>query len=207
MKLQGSIDFLAALLLAASVACADRIPTLPTAKQAVQAANLKLDPGARNQVVIIEGRNSDTDLRLRQWDMTFFDTNKLGGGAIVRVKDGAVVGKSTSVRMFDDARWNRFGRNFTGYEDSEIINPSRWRIDSDEAIKSALGNSKLTGWQVTQAIVTLRKLSDGDVPPVWRIKLRARPVSNPRRERWVGYLQFNGETGELLRDELRIEEP
>ena len=37
---------------------------------------------------------------------------------------------------------------------------------------------------------------------VWRVRVHARPKDDPTRERWVGYLQFNADTGELLRDEL-----
>ncbi len=52
--------------------------------------------------------------------------------------------------------------------------------------------------------MVLRKPSDGNVPPSWRLRLRARPSDNPSRERWIGYLQYNAETGELLADELTV---
>lgn len=195
-----------AVLLGVVTAWADTKLVLPSAKQAVEMVNTQINATTRNQIVVIEGSDSNTDLRPRRWDITFYDAGELNSGLLARVKDGALVSKSTSVRMFDDARWNRFTRNFSGYHDTEVINPARWLYDSDAIIKSALAHPKLAGLQVTALRLTLRKLSDGDVPPVWRVMLRARSPMNPRRDRWIGHLQFNAENGQLLADELRVEQ-
>ena len=175
---------------------------LPTAKGALALANAKVDTNAQNQVIVIEGNRSDSDLRPRQWDITMFDTNRVNNGLLVRVKDGAVVSQSGSVRMFDDAHWNHFDRNLSGYSTKEIVNLKRWKLDSDQILRVAQTHPKLAGLQVMEVVLTLRKASDGDVPPVWRIKVRARPQNNPRREGWIGYLEYNAENGELLGDEL-----
>jgi hypothetical protein len=178
---------------------------LPTAKQAVALANAKVNLNTRDLVISIDGTDSDSDLRPRQWDITFYDDKRMQGGTLVRVKDGAAVSKSASVRLFDDARWSRFGRNFTGYDASEIINVGRWSLDSDKTLSSALAQPELEGLQVTSIKLLLRKPSDGDVAPVWWIHLRARSIKNPKYECWIGYLQFDAETGKLLADELRTE--
>jgi hypothetical protein len=154
---------------------------------------------------LIEGTDSDSNLVPRLWDITLFDTNRVNYGLIVRVKDGAVVSKSGSLRLFDDAHWSHFGRNFSGFYREEIINPKRWKLDSDQIVRAVQAHPKLAGLQVTQVVLTLRKVNDGDVPPVWRIKVRARPQQNPKRESWAGFLEYNAETGELLADELRVE--
>jgi hypothetical protein len=179
--------------------------TVPTAKQALEVANLQIATNAQNQVIMMEGTRSDSSLSPRQWDITFFDTNRVNDGLMVRVKDGAVVNKSGSLRMFDDPRWSRFGRNFAGYYPDEVIKLKRWKLDSDQIVRTAQAHPKLTSLQVTDVVLLLRKSSDGDVPPVWRIKVRARPPQKPSRESWVGYLEYNAETGELLVDELRVE--
>lgn len=178
---------------------------VPTAKQAVELANQKIDASARNHILIIEGDHSDSDMRPRQWDITFYDTAKKHGGVLVRVKDGAVVSTSRSVRLFDDARMSRFERNFSGYDNSEVMNASRWRMDSDEVITKALRHPSLKQVQATEVRLTLRKLSDGDVPPVWHVKVRARQLDKPKRDRWVGYEEFNADYGELLVDQLRVD--
>ena len=177
----------------------------PTAKAAVGLANAKLDPIVQDQVLMMEGFDSDSNLRPRIWDITYYDAKRIQGGTMVRVKDGAVVSITGSFRLFDDARWSRFGRNFSGYDLAEIISVGRWMLDSDQVLATALSQTKLAGLQVTKVVMTLRKPSDGDVAPAWLIEFRARPVNNPRRERWIGYLQYDAETGKLLRDELRVE--
>jgi hypothetical protein len=155
--------------------------------------------------MIMEGSVSDSNLQPRQWDVLLYDPKRTNGGTVVRVKDGAVKSVGASVRMFDDARWKHFGRNFSGYNTGEIISMSRWGIDSDKLISSVVALPKLADVQVTEVRLTLRKLSDGDVPPVWTIKLRARPKHNPSRERWIGSLQVNAESGEVIADNLNVD--
>jgi hypothetical protein len=178
---------------------------VPTAKNALAIANGSVDEGVKDQVISFEGTSSDSTLQPRQWDVVLYDPARSNGGTIVRVKDGAVMSVGASVRMFDDARWKKFGRNFTGYDLSEIINMGRWTIDSDKLIASVIAIPKLANIQVTEVKLMLRKLSDGDVPPIWTITLRARPKHNPSRERWIGNLQVNAESGEVITDNLNVD--
>jgi hypothetical protein len=177
---------------------------VPSAKNALAIANGPVDDAVKDQVMSVEGTSSDSNLQPRQWDFVLYDPNRANGGTIVRVKDGAVKSVGSSVRMFDDGRWKKFGRNFTGYDPSEIISMGRWTIDSDKLISSVVGLPKLADVQVTAVRMSLRKLSDGDVPPVWTIQLRARPKHNPSLERWVGSLQVNAESGEVISDNLNL---
>lgn len=175
-----------------------------TAKQAVTLANQQVDEHVHNQVLLVEGRQSDSQLRPRVWDVTLYDHKRANGAAVLRVKDGAVTSLTGSVRLFDDARWSRFGRNFTGFHVDEIMQWSRWSMDSDQAIAKAVADPRLSAYEVTGVVLQLRKLSDGNVPPVWRVKVRARPKANAAGERWVGYIQFDAETGSVIKNELRV---
>ncbi len=177
---------------------------VPAAKQALALANEKVDAEVQDRVIRLIGKMSDSNLRPRLWEITLYDTTRLNDGVQVRVKDGAVASVSSSVRMFDDGRWKNFSRNFSGYWPGEVIDVGRWAVDSDQVVNTARTHPKLAGYELTEVSLVLRKLSDGDVPPHWRIRLRARPADNPTRERWVGYLQYNAETGELLKEELTI---
>ncbi len=175
-----------------------------TAKQAVNLANQQVEEHSQKQVLLVEGKQSDSQLRPRIWDVALYDHKRANGAAVVRVKDGAVTSLTGSVRLFDDARWSRFDRNFTGFHVDEVVKLARWKVDSDEVVAKAVANPRLSGHEVTAVTLAFHKLSDGDVPPIWRIKLRARPKDQASRERWVGYLQFNAESGELIKDELRV---
>jgi hypothetical protein len=198
----------AALVLAAGGIGVDAVGegiTVPTAKNVLGIANNPVDDDVKDQVMIMEGSISDSNLQPRQWDVVMYDPKRTNGGTIVRVKDGAVKSVGASVRMIDDGRWKHFGRNFSGYNTGEIISMSRWGIDSDKLISSVVALPKLAEVQVTEVRLTLRKLSDGDVPPVWTINLRARPKHNPSRERWIGSLQVNAESGEVIADNLNVD--
>ena len=177
---------------------------LPSAKQALALANEQVDADVKDQVVVMVGVNSDSDLRPRVWEIVLYDPNRINDGVKLTVKDGAVTAISSSLRMFDDGRWKSFSRNFSGYWPEEIINVGRWAKDSDAIIEAVKSHASLAEYAVTELQFNLRKLSDGDVPPAWRVRVRARPKDNAFREHWVGYLQFNADTGELLRDELTV---
>lgn len=176
-----------------------------TAKQALAKANARVEKEVRDQLIVVQGEQSDTLLRPRVWDITLFDPSRTHRAAVVRVKDGEAVSVVSGLRLFGDARWSRFGRNFSGYEAGEIIDPSRWALDSDKVIALAVRCPKLDGLEVTAVRLSLGKASDGNVPPLWEIALCARLKSDPRRERWIGYLRYNAETGDLLADELRVD--
>jgi len=177
-----------------------------TAKQALARAQAVVGPAIAPQLISVEGMDSDPQLRMRVWDFTFYEPQRGQRGVVVRVKDAALIGtRGANLRLFEDARWRHFGRNFSGFEPTEVLNLNHWVLDSDRIVANVLSHSRLTGLEVTAVRLWLRKPSDGDVPPQWRVEVRARPRSDPRQEKWIGFLQFSAETGQLLVDELRVE--
>lgn len=193
-----------AVAVALMIGGAARAIELPTAKGALALANEQVDASVKDMVIVIRGLRADTNLRPRIWEITLYDTNRLNDGTVVKVKDGAVISTGSSLRMFDDGRGKNFSRNFSGYWPEEVINVGRWSMDSDQLIETVRSHPRLLNYTVTEVSMVLRKLSDGNVPPAWRIRIRARPNDDPARERWVGYLTYNAESGELLRDELTV---
>ena len=178
---------------------------LPTARQAVSIAKKRMSPVSQDQVLRIEGRRSDPELRIRQWDITFYDDTRVNNAIAVRVDDGQDTETQVRLRMFENASWDHFDRNFTGFSRKEVIDPARWKIDSDDAMSKVLKQPGLSEVQVTEVRMTLCKLSDGEVPPVWRVYLRARSKTNPSREAAIGYVELSAESGEVLRNETRVD--
>ncbi|MCS7049854.1 MAG: hypothetical protein NZ483_11260 [Verrucomicrobiae bacterium] len=175
-----------------------------TARQAMNLANQRVTDAAQNNLIWMEGTHSDENLRPRIWEVTFYDPARLNAGTMVRIQDDQVLKVGGAVRLFDDARWTRFGRNFTGYHVNEIINLKRWNLDSDAVVAKALAHPRLSGYEVVGVRLLLRKPSDGDVAPNWRVTIRARPRDRDSGARWLGSLTYNAETGELLRDDLAV---
>ena len=177
---------------------------LPGAKQAVEIAKRRMSPASQDRVLRIEGRRSDADLRCRQWDIAFFDESRVNNALGIRVEDGQDTSSKVQLRMFEDGTWDHFDRNFTGFSAKEVISLSRWKIDSDDAVARVLKLPRLNEVHVTEVRLILAKLSDGDVPPVWRVHLRARSRTNPGHETSIGYVDLSAETGEVLRNETRV---
>jgi hypothetical protein len=178
--------------------------SIPTARQAVDIAKSRVPPSSQDLVLRIEGVRSDAELRPREWRVTFYDDSRVNNALTVKVEDGRDTKVETVLRMFEDGTWRHFDRNFTGFSRNEAINLSRWKIDSDEAVSRALKQRRISEVQVTEVRLWLRKLSDGDVPPVWRVHLRARSKTHPSREASIGYIDLSAESGEVLRNETRV---
>ena len=176
-----------------------------TAKKAADIANTEAKTGGQYRVLRLEGEDADSDLRLRQWDVTVYAADRGNNAMMIRIKDGLVVSTSTAVRLFDDARWTKFGRNFSGYNSAEIIQPTRWKLDSPDTLAKVAALPGLEKLQLTDAKMSLRKLSDGDVPAIWRVKVKARSKIQPGREGWIGAVDLSAETGEVIKNDLRPE--
>jgi len=200
MKRSLSILLLWSLPVAAVLAGA-----VPTAKKAADLANTEAKTGGSYRVLRLEGEDADSDLRLRQWDVTIYAADRGNKAVMIRIKDGIVVSTTSAVRMFDDARWTQFGRNFTGYNPSEEIQPTRWKLDSPDVLARVAALPGMEKVQLTDAKMSLRKLSDGDVPPIWRVKVKARSKAQPGREGWIGAVDLSAETAEVIKNDLRPE--
>jgi len=178
---------------------------VPTAKKAADLANTEAKTGGPYRVLRVDGENADSDLRLRQWDITVYSGDRANKAMLIRIKDGIVVSTTSAVRLFDDARWSNFGRNFSGYSVAEIIQTSRWKLDSPDVLARVAALQGLEKLQLTDAKMSLRKLSDGDVPAIWRVKVKARSKTQPGREGWIGAVDLSAETGEVIKNDLHSE--
>ena len=198
--------WICSLIVALTVASVSaQVVSQPTAKKAGEMANAQVNKGGDNRVIRLEGENSDSDLRPRQWDVIVYDPTRTNHGTAVRIKDGVAISLAPSVRMFDDASWGHFGRNFTGYDIGEVINLKRWKLDSTDAVAKVTAMPGVTAVQITAVKLTLSKLSDGDVAPVWQVKIKGRLRADPRRELWIGSVELSAETGEILKNNINIE--
>ena len=178
---------------------------VPTAKKAAELAGTEVKTDGQFRVIRLEGEDADSDLRPRQWDITVYDTQRGNHATTVRFKDGVAVSAAGAVRVFDDARWTQFGRNFTGYDPSEIIQLARWKLDSPDVLNNVAALPGMDKVQITDVTMVLRKWSDGDVAPVWRVKVKARSKRQPGREGWIGSVDLSAETSEVIQSTLRPE--
>ena len=178
---------------------------VPTAKKIADIADTEAKTGGQFRVIRLEGEDADSDLSPRQWDVTVYDIVRGNHATTIRFKDGLAVSTTGAVRVFDDAHWTQFGRNFTGYDPAEIIQLARWKLDSTDVLARIATLPGMDKVQITDVKMALRKLSDGDVPPVWHVKVKVRSKLKPGREGWIGVVELSAETGEVIQTTLRPE--
>ena len=179
--------------------------SVTTAKKVANLADDEVKTGGQFRVIRLEGEDADSDLAPRQWDVTVYDMRRGNHATTVRFKDGVAVSQAGAVRVFDDARWSQFGRNFTGYDPAEILQFARWKLDSSEVIDRVAVLPGMEKVKITDVKMSLRKLSDGDVPAVWQVKVKARSKLKPGREGWIGVAELSAETGEIIQNTLHPE--
>ena len=193
------------LLLWALPTAAILAANVPTAKKIADLADAEIKTGGQFRIIRIEGEDADSDLSPRQWDVTVYDPVRGNHATTIRFKDSMAVSMTGAVRVFDDARWTQFGRNFTGYDPSEIIQLVRWKLDSPDVLARIAMLPGMDKVQITDVKMILRKLSDGEVPPVWSVNVKVRSKLKPGREGWIGVVELSAETGEVIQNTLRPE--
>ncbi len=85
----------------------------------------------------------------------------------------------------------------------KIMDRTKLKIDSDEAIKIAQKESMLEKVKLTNTRMTLQK-SDEDVP-VWEIVLWAEKLREPTKTADIGKIWINAEVGKVVRTDLHLD--
>ena len=81
----------------------------------------------------------------------------------------------------------------------EILDKSKLKVDSDQAINIAAGQALLKPLTLRSARLTL---TEGDVGPIWKVQLWAAKARNPDHDADVGTVTISATDGSMVKSDL-----
>ena len=196
-RLLGSVivPALAAILLSGYGARADE----PTAFDLIKEGNRYVGEQAKDRIVQIRSEKSIGTLTPNIWYVVFYDPT--ASLKAVEVKFGA--GKMLAVK-----RPMRLLEPVTGGD--LPLDRDKLKIDSPEAIKTALKEPLLQNLKITATQLKLDRLGEGVMGQggtgqgVWKVRLWAAKLRNPNRDADIGEIWVAALDGKVIKDDLHI---
>ena len=170
-----------------------------TAFELAKEANRYVGEQAKDKVVQLRSEKSVGSLNPNIWYVVFYDPTATLKA--VQVKFGA--GK-----MLDVKRPMRLLEPVTGGD--APLDKARLKVDSDEALKTALKEPLLDKLKMSASQLKLERVGDGVLgtsgpgEPVWKIKLWAAKLRDPSRDADVGEVWVSAADGKTVKSDLHI---
>jgi hypothetical protein len=180
--------FVAGLLVfaAARVALAGE----PTAFDLIKEANRYVGEQSKDKVVQIRSEKSLGSLTPNVWYVVFYDPDATLKAVEVKFGGGKKLDVSHPVRLLEP---------ITG--DDKVLDRSKFKVDSDKAIKTATREPVLKAVTLKATHLWLQR---GEVGPVWKVKLFAAKLKNPNELADIGEVYVSAEDGKVSRTNLHI---
>jgi hypothetical protein len=171
----------------------------PTAFDLAKEANRYVGEQAKDKIVQIRSEKSVGSVTPNIWYVVLYDPTATLKSVQVRFGAG---------KMLDVKRPMRLLEPVTGGD--APLDKSKLKIDSDEALKTALKEPLLDKLKVTASQLKLERVGDGVLgvsgpgEPVWKVKLWAAKLRNPNRDADVGEVWVSAADGKTLKTDLHI---
>ncbi len=171
-----------------------------SAFELVKEANRYVGEQAKDQVVQVRSEKSVGTMTPNIWYVVLYDPTATLKA--VQVKFGA--GKMLEVK-----RPMRLLEPVTGSD--APLDKAKLKVDSDEALKTALKEPLLDKLKMTASALKLERVGNGVLgtsgpgEPVWKVKLWAAKLRDPSRDADVGEVWVSAADGKTLKTDLHID--
>jgi hypothetical protein len=170
-----------------------------TAFELAKEANRYVGEQAKDKIVQIRSEKSIGSLNPNIWYIVFYDPTATLKA--VEVKFGA--GK-----MLDVKRPMRLLEPVTGGD--APLDKTKLKVDSDQAIKTALKEPLLENIKVTATQLKLERVGEGVLgisgagEAIWKVKLWAAKLRQPGRDADIGDIWLSANDGKVLKTDLHL---
>ena len=161
----------------------------PTAFALMDKGNDYVGIQSKDKLVEIDSDKSIASLRPNIWRVVYYDPDSPPRCVEVKFGAGQKMDVSHPMRPFQLPR-----------NPNEILDKSKLRVDSDQALNIASGQPLLRSLALK---ATKLSLTHGEVGPVWKVELWAARINNPDREAKVGTVTISATDGTIVRSDLR----
>jgi hypothetical protein len=179
---------LSALALGATLLSANAAE--PTAFDLIKEGNRYVGEDSKDKVVQIRSEKSVAGLEPSIWYVVFYDVDARMKATEVKFGGGKKMDVQRPFRLFERAG---------GYKN--VLDRSKLKIDSNEAIKIAQKDGLLEKVKLTNSRLTLERWED---LPVWKIRFWAEKARNPSQTVDIGEMFLNAEDGKVVHRDLNI---
>jgi hypothetical protein len=162
----------------------------PTAFDLIKEGNRYVGEQCRDKVVQIRSRKSIGTLTPAIWYIVYFDPDATLKAIEVKLGSGKKLDVTRPLRLLEP---------ITGGD--KVLDRTKFKVDSDEAIKIATSEPLLKPLTVK---ATQLSLEAGDKGPVWKVRLWAAKTKKPNEQAKIGEVFISADKGEILRRDLHI---
>ncbi|HEY1171469.1 MAG TPA: hypothetical protein VGH19_08885 [Verrucomicrobiae bacterium] len=162
----------------------------PTAFQLIEEGNKYVGDQAKDKVVQIRADKSIGSTTPNVWYVVYYDHTAALKAVEVKFGAGKMMSVERPLRLLEPL----FGK-------STPLDRTKFKVDSDVAIKTALQEPLLANLKV---VATAPKLEDSPTGPVWRVKIWAQKLRDTG-DVHIGEVVISPETGEVIKNDLHIE--
>ena len=189
MKRMQRIPVLALMLLALAITgCSPRGDS--SALSLIKEANRHVGEQIKDQVSQIRSEKSVGSLTPNVWYVVYYDPDATFKATEVKFAAGQKLEVTRPLRLLE-----------RGMGNYKPLDRSKVKVDSDRAIKVALGEPILKSVKVT---ATQLWLQHGDLGPEWKVRLWATKLRNPTEDADIGEVYIASDTGKVIRTDLHI---
>jgi len=182
-----------AVLLSVSLGClaiGARAADDPTAYKLVKEGNRYVGEQAKDRVVQIRSDKSVGSMTPKVWYIVYRDET----ATLKAVEVKFVAGKMADVK--------RPTRLLEAISDkNEELERKKLKVDSDEAIKTALKESILENLKITATAPRLELWND---QPSWKVRLWAAKLKDTTKDVDIGEVIISAETGKVMKADVKI---
>jgi len=162
----------------------------PSAFELIKEGNRYVGEDAKDKVVQIRSEKSIGGLTPSTWWVVFYDVDARMKATEVRFDGGKKTDVQRPFRLFERAG---------SYKN--LLDRSKLKIDSDEALKIAQKDGLLDKVKLTNSKMILERWED---VPVWKVTFWAEKARNPSQTVDVGQIFVHAEEGKVVHRDLHI---
>jgi hypothetical protein len=186
MNMRTKTFFIAGLMLAVAGRLMAREAT---ALELIKAGDPYVGIQSKDKVLQIRSEKSIASLTPDVWHVVYYDPSTGMKSVEVTFEAGKETDMSHPARPFQ-----------LPYHESDILDRSKLKVDSDVALKKAASQPLLKNLTLKASQLTL---DHSDVGPVWKIRLWAAKLNNPDKQVDIGLITLSATDGSIVKSDLR----
>lgn len=160
-----------------------------TAFELIKAGDAYVGVVSKDKVLQIRSEKSIASLTPDVWHVAYYDPSTFLKSVEVTFGAGKELGVSHPGHPFQ-----------MPYHETDILDKSRLKVDSDEALKKAAAQPLLKNLHLKASQLTL---DHSDIGPVWKIRLWAAKLNNPDKQADIGMITLSAADGSIVKSDLR----